>query len=167
MHDWEQICETHGPLVWSTVYRVLNDHTRALDCYQDVFLEAFERTADREVRDWPSLLRWLSVRRAIDRLRQRSRTDGKRVTSPDLSNSVVVADGPVETARLNLFSATWVCLQRGREVAGGESVVVSAEDEEDGGSEVEPASTGPDVEATHAALASAAAVAQSDPNPSG
>ncbi len=72
-HDWEELCRVHGPLVWSTVYRVLSSREDALDCYQEVFLDAFRRSADRTVEDWPSLLRWLSVRRAIDALRRRSR----------------------------------------------------------------------------------------------
>ncbi len=72
-HDWDELCRAHGPLVWSTVYRVLNSHADALDCYQEVFLDAIRRTADRPVEDWPSLFRWLSVRRAIDALRRRKR----------------------------------------------------------------------------------------------
>ena len=37
MNDWPQIHERHGPLVWKTVYRILRDHTEALDCFQEVF----------------------------------------------------------------------------------------------------------------------------------
>ena len=33
MHDWPQIHERYGPLVWKTVYRILRDHTEALDCF--------------------------------------------------------------------------------------------------------------------------------------
>lgn len=51
MHNWDKICDESGPLVWTTVYRVLNDYAQALDCYQDVFLEAFERTQNRAVRN--------------------------------------------------------------------------------------------------------------------
>lgn len=101
MHDWSQICELHGPVVWNTVYRALNDYTQALDCYQDVLLEAFQRTKDRHVEDWPSLLRWLSIRRAIDRLRQRKRLDAKVVVSFELSELAAANDGPVEAAQLN------------------------------------------------------------------
>jgi RNA polymerase sigma factor (sigma-70 family) len=101
MHDWDQICKVHGPLVWRTVYRTLNDYTQALDCYQDVLLEAFERTKDRPVDDWPSLLCWLSVRRAIDRLRQRIRMDRKVVVSSVLSESLATVDAPLEAAQLN------------------------------------------------------------------
>lgn len=101
MHDWDEICEKYGPLVWSTVYRVLNDHAQSLDCYQDVFLEAFEQTRNQSIKDWPSLLRWLAVRRAIDRLRQRRRIDGKFVASPEMASSLATTDGPIEAAQLN------------------------------------------------------------------
>lgn len=101
MHDWDAVCDRYGPLVWGTVYRVLNDYGHALDCYQEVFLEVFERTRNRPVDDWPSLLRWLAVRRAIDRLRQRARIDAKVVGSPELLSSFAGTDGPVEAAQLN------------------------------------------------------------------
>ena len=101
MHDWDEICRKNGPLVWTTVYRVLNDHAQSLDCYQDVFLEAFEQTRDRTVDHWPSLLRWLALRRAIDRLRQRRRAAGRVVASWDLSSTLATTDGPVEAAQLN------------------------------------------------------------------
>ncbi len=72
-HDWDELYRAHGPMVWATVCRVLNDHADALDCCQEVFLEAFRQARDRPVDDWPSLLKWLSVRRAIDGLRRRKR----------------------------------------------------------------------------------------------
>ena len=59
----------YGPLVWKTVYRILRDHTEALDCFQVVFAEVLERSPSRRVRDWPAFLRWLAMRRALDRLR--------------------------------------------------------------------------------------------------
>lgn len=83
-HDWEQLCQTHGPLVWNTVYRLLNNHSDALDCYQEVFLDLFRRTADQSVENWASLVTWLSVRRAIDALRQRKRETLKGSESVEL-----------------------------------------------------------------------------------
>jgi RNA polymerase sigma factor (sigma-70 family) len=73
MHDWHEIRQRYGPLVWSTVYRIVKRHDQALDCYQDVFLEAIERSRERPVQNWPALLRWLAVRRALDRLRKERR----------------------------------------------------------------------------------------------
>jgi RNA polymerase sigma-70 factor, ECF subfamily len=82
MHDWPEIREQHGPLVWRTVYRILRDHAEALDCLQDVFAEVIARPPPEEVLSWPAFLRWLAVRRALDRLRRR-RAEGRRVVSID------------------------------------------------------------------------------------
>lgn len=73
MLDWEELQRRWRPLVWGTVYRILKDHDQALDCCQDVFLEAFERSQQRPVEDWAGFLRWLAVRRALDWLRKRRR----------------------------------------------------------------------------------------------
>lgn len=98
-HDWNAIVESYGPLVWNTAYRVLNHHAEALDCYQEVFADAFESSRNRPVEDWPSLLKWLSVRRAIDRVRQRTRMGRHEVLSPPLVDSAATADEPHETAQ--------------------------------------------------------------------
>ncbi len=63
----------HGPMVWATVYRILDDHADALDCYQEVFFEAYRRIDCQAVDNWPALLKWLGTRRAIDALRRRKR----------------------------------------------------------------------------------------------
>lgn len=60
-------------MVWSTVARILKHQDDALDCCQDVFAEAFERSQRAPVGDWGAFLRWLATRRAIDHLRQRNR----------------------------------------------------------------------------------------------
>jgi RNA polymerase sigma factor (sigma-70 family) len=82
MEDWERIRERYGPLVWKTVYKILGDHTESLDCFQDVFAELLERSSPIAVRDWPALLHWLTVRRALDRLRKRS-AEAKRMAGDD------------------------------------------------------------------------------------
>ncbi|MEX1026943.1 MAG: sigma-70 family RNA polymerase sigma factor [Candidatus Paceibacterota bacterium] len=71
--DWDTIRETHAPMVWSTVARILKRHDDALDCFQDVFAEAITRGRRGPVTDWGALLRWLATRRAIDCLRRRKR----------------------------------------------------------------------------------------------
>jgi RNA polymerase sigma-70 factor (ECF subfamily) len=71
--DWNEICRVHGPSVWATVYRILDNHADALDCYQEVFLEAFQQIDCQSVENWPALLKWLGTRRAIDALRRRKR----------------------------------------------------------------------------------------------
>ncbi|HVC95963.1 MAG TPA: sigma-70 family RNA polymerase sigma factor [Pirellulales bacterium] len=70
MDDWEEIRRQYSPIVWATVYRILRNRDQALDCSQEIFLEAFERSEENVVRDWPAFLRWLAVRRALDRLRR-------------------------------------------------------------------------------------------------
>lgn len=80
-HDWNEVCRVHGPMVWATVYRILDDHADALDCYQEVFLEAYQRTCQQGVNNWPALLKWLGTRRAIDALRRRKREKSLQVSS--------------------------------------------------------------------------------------
>lgn len=73
MHDWTEVRQRYGTQVFGAAYRILKRHDQALDCYQEVFLEAFEQCAGRSVRNWPALLRWIAVRRALDRLRKERR----------------------------------------------------------------------------------------------
>ncbi len=82
MHDWPEIREQHGPLVWRTVYRILRDHAEALDCLQDVFAEVIARPPPETILSWPAFLRWLAVRRALDRFRRR-RAEASRVVPID------------------------------------------------------------------------------------
>ena len=73
MTDWPSILAEHGDAVWRTVYRLLDHHADALDCYQETFLAAW-RFAQREpVAEWRPFLVSLATRRATDRLRQRYR----------------------------------------------------------------------------------------------
>ena len=60
-------------MVWSTVARISKHREDALDCCQDVFVEALKRSRSSPVRDWGAFLRWLATRRAIDHLRRRQR----------------------------------------------------------------------------------------------
>ncbi|MHC4405024.1 MAG: RNA polymerase sigma factor [Planctomycetota bacterium] len=101
MHDWHEIRKRHGPLVWSTVYRVLGDYSEALDCHQDVFCEAIERTRPNEIRSWPAHLRWLATRRAIDRLRSRKRDQERAAGTTDVSAVEAAGPGPVEEAEFH------------------------------------------------------------------
>jgi hypothetical protein len=43
MMNLEEIRSRYGRLLWSTIYRVLQNHAESLDCYQDVFCELLER----------------------------------------------------------------------------------------------------------------------------
>lgn len=74
MHDWKLIAEQHGPLVWETAFRMLGHQEDAADCHQDVFVDAIRRADSHQIADWRAFLRWLTVRRALDRLRRRQRS---------------------------------------------------------------------------------------------
>lgn len=76
MIDWPTIVEQHGPDVWRTAYRLLNDRDDANDCYQDTFLKAVEFARRSEVVCWPAVLRRIATARALDQLRRRYRRAG-------------------------------------------------------------------------------------------
>jgi RNA polymerase sigma-70 factor (ECF subfamily) len=73
MSDWPSILAEHGPTVWRTVYRLLDHHADALDCYQETFLAAWRSAQRQPVADWNSFLTSLATRRAMDQLRRRYR----------------------------------------------------------------------------------------------
>jgi RNA polymerase sigma-70 factor (ECF subfamily) len=82
MTDWPSILAEHGPVVWRTVYRLLDHYADAQDCYQATFLAAWQFAEHQHVADWASFLTTLATRRAMDRLRQRYR-DRAHVTAID------------------------------------------------------------------------------------
>ena len=49
MTDWPAIVRRHGPTVWRTAYRLLNDHADAADCFQETFLSALEMSRRQKV----------------------------------------------------------------------------------------------------------------------
>jgi RNA polymerase sigma-70 factor, ECF subfamily len=71
--DWSQIVKQYGPLVWTTVYRLLRHDADAADCFQRTFLSALELSRTQVIRNWPGLLRRLGTARALESLRQRLR----------------------------------------------------------------------------------------------
>lgn len=83
MTDWSVIVEQHGPLVWRTVYRLLNNEADAADCFQSAFLAAFELTTKSEVRNWAGLLKRLATVQALDRLRVRYRDRDRHTSWPE------------------------------------------------------------------------------------
>ena len=96
MVNWDDIREQYGATVWSTVYRILANEADALDCYQDVFLEAMERTHLEQVKSWEAFLTWLSANRAIDALRLRKRRN--RSHSLENDSALDLNHDPVEAA---------------------------------------------------------------------
>jgi RNA polymerase sigma factor (sigma-70 family) len=98
MTDWPFILTEHGATVWRTVYRLLDHHADALDCYQEAFLAAW-RFAEREpVADWPSFLITLATRRAMDRLRQRYRDRARVIAIDSVREPDSEAECPVRHA---------------------------------------------------------------------
>src|SRR5258708_17381001 len=98
MTDWPLILAEHGATVWRTVYRLLDHHADALDCYQETFLAAW-RFAEREpVADWASFLTSLATRRAMDRLRQRYRDRARVIAIDSLREPSSDAECPVRNA---------------------------------------------------------------------
>ena len=73
MTDWPQLVETHGPAVWSTIYRMVNNMEAARDCYQETFLAALRESQRRPIDNWAGFLKTVATRRAIDHLRRRYR----------------------------------------------------------------------------------------------
>ncbi len=97
MHDWQEVRRLHGATVFRAAFRILKHHDQALDCYQEVFLEAFEQCGARQVDNWAALLRWLAVRRALDRLRsERRRTNRLKADEDQSLLSGNVADPSAE-----------------------------------------------------------------------
>jgi len=71
--DWSQIVQQNGPLVWTTVYRLLRHDADAADCFQRTFLSAVVLSRTQTIRNWPGLLQRLGTARALESLRQRQR----------------------------------------------------------------------------------------------
>ena len=98
MTDWESIVHEHRPLVWRTVYRLVGNHADALDCFQQVFLDAVKVDRKEPVREWSPLLRRLAVSRALDLLRARCRSRARAVHSLDGDLVASSEPGPQENA---------------------------------------------------------------------
>lgn len=73
MVDWSQVVQQHGPLVWTTVYRLLRHDADAADCFQRTFLSALVLSRTQTIHNWPGLLQRLGTARALEALRQRLR----------------------------------------------------------------------------------------------
>ncbi len=101
MIDWGSILAEHGSTVWRTVYRLLDHHADALDCYQETFLAAFQLAEQQVIADWSSLLVSLATRRAMDRLRQRYRSRSHSIPIANVPEPSSEAENPLLQARAN------------------------------------------------------------------
>ena len=85
--NWESIVRTHGPMAFDTAWRILGHTADTEDVVQDALLDAFRLHGHNPVKNWGALLRHLTTRRAIDRLR-------KRRFARSLSNDPAASDPP-------------------------------------------------------------------------
>jgi RNA polymerase sigma-70 factor (ECF subfamily) len=92
MTDWSQIVQQHGPMVWRTVYRLVNNDADAADCFQRTLVSALEVAHTEKIRNWPGLLTRLAIARALERRRQRQRESSRLTTIPE--DSVIDRKGP-------------------------------------------------------------------------
>ena len=97
--NWEQIRDRFGPLVWAVAMRILNHQADAFDCYQDVFLEVFQKSDRTETRDPGAYLRWLTTRRALDVLRKRQLRNSR--TESNNPDAKMVPSAPGEKAEFD------------------------------------------------------------------
>ena len=98
MMDWRDIVDRHGPIVWRTAYRLLNDHADAADCFQETFVAVVKLARRQQVHNWPALLKTVAASRAIDRLKQRSRQRKRSAGPDDLTFVPTHQPGPVQDA---------------------------------------------------------------------
>jgi RNA polymerase sigma-70 factor (ECF subfamily) len=101
MIDWASILAEHGSTVWRTVYRLLDHHADALDCYQETFLVAFQFADPQAIADWSAFLVSLATRRAIDRLRQRYRSRSHSIPITNIPEPSSEADSPFLQSQAN------------------------------------------------------------------
>ncbi|MHC4086061.1 MAG: RNA polymerase sigma factor [Planctomycetota bacterium] len=71
MTNWESIVREHGPMAFDTAWRILGNVADTEDAVQEALLGAFRLHQQQAVTNWGGLLRHLSIRRALDRLRKR------------------------------------------------------------------------------------------------
>lgn len=83
MTDWPNIIAWHGPLVWHTARRLLQNEADASDCFQKVFLNAVEWDRKEPIENWPAVLRTLATSRAIEMLRSRIRDRNRMEALPE------------------------------------------------------------------------------------
>jgi RNA polymerase sigma-70 factor (ECF subfamily) len=84
MQDWSDLIDKHGPLVWSTIRRLIGNRDDASDCFQEVFSAALELSRKQKILSWTATLRHLASIKAIDCLRRRYR-DGRIQTNDHLT----------------------------------------------------------------------------------
>lgn len=100
MTDWAAILADHGPAVWRAVYRVLHHAADAHDAYQEAFLAAWQLDRRKPVADWRPVLVCLATRKAIDRLRRRTRAAARTEPLDAAADPPAAGGDPSEPARM-------------------------------------------------------------------
>jgi RNA polymerase sigma-70 factor (ECF subfamily) len=99
MTDWTQIVQQHGPMVWRTAHRLVNNEADASDCFQRAFLSALELEGTQVIRNWPALLKRLVTARALECLRNRRRESTRRAALPEAAVIDRKRVGPLQAAQ--------------------------------------------------------------------
>src|SRR5436305_299054 len=99
MTDWSQIVREHGPMVWRTAHRLVNNEADASDCFQRAFVSALELERTQTIRNWPALLRRLAAARAVECLRRRRREGDRRAVLAEGSVIDRKGAGPLRAAQ--------------------------------------------------------------------
>jgi RNA polymerase sigma-70 factor (ECF subfamily) len=97
--DWSQIVQLHGPMVWQTAWRLLNNEADAADCFQRAFLSALELSGREPIANWRPLLKRLATVRALDLVRQRQRRSNRHVALPEGGTADLRATDPLQAAQ--------------------------------------------------------------------
>jgi RNA polymerase sigma-70 factor, ECF subfamily len=95
---WQELVDQHGPLVWRLAYRLLGNEHDAADCYQTVFVQAYEASRREAIENWPGFLSRLTTTRSIDLLRVRVRQRHFEAETILREESSSAADDPQQTA---------------------------------------------------------------------
>ena len=99
MTDWSQIVQQHGPMVWRTAHRLVNNESDAADCFQRAFVSALKLEGTQTIRNWPALLKRLVIARALECLRQRYRESTRRSALPEEAVIDRKMIGPLQAAQ--------------------------------------------------------------------
>jgi RNA polymerase sigma-70 factor (ECF subfamily) len=98
MTDWPQLVQEHGPMVWRTTYRLLNNEADAADCFQRTFVAALELARTQTVRNWPAFLNRLATLRALECLRQKRRDARRHISLSEGAPADARAINPLQAA---------------------------------------------------------------------
>jgi RNA polymerase sigma-70 factor, ECF subfamily len=99
MTDWSQIVQQHGPMVWRTAHRLVNNETDASDCFQWAFVSALKLEGTQAVRNWPALLKRLVIARALECLRRQHRESNRRSALAEAAVIDRKTVGPLQAAQ--------------------------------------------------------------------